>query len=171
MTIAYSPRMATEDAQVQRADLDERMASRPSLLLAVLGQRAIERIRATLSDHGLKPRQLQILEFLAEHGAVAQRELGERLAIDHSILVTMLNPLESEALIERRRSCTDRRRHNVSITAAGRARQLEAAASVARLEQEILAALPEQGRRQLGELLWTLMAAAKAEPNGPCDAD
>lgn len=159
--------MATQDAQ-DRGYLDRRLISHPSLMLAVLGQQAIQRIRDTLSAHGLKPRQLQVLEFLAERDAVGQRELGEQLLIDHSILVTMLNPLEADGLIERRRSCSDRRRHNVSITTAGRARQVEATASVARLEEQILEALPEDGRRQLAELLWTLMAAAQPQSGEDC---
>lgn len=159
--------MATQDAQ-DRGYLDRRLISHPSLMLAVLGQQAIQRIRDALSAHGLKPRQLQVLEFLAERDAVGQRELGEQLLIDHSILVTMLNPLESDGLIERRRSCSDRRRHNVSITAAGRKRQVEATASVALLEEQILDALPAEGRRQLAELLWTLMAAAQPQPGEDC---
>jgi DNA-binding MarR family transcriptional regulator len=160
--------MATEQAQPTAL---APMASRPSLLLAVLGQRAIERIRETLSALGLKPRQLQVLEFLATHADVGQRELGERLMIDHSILVTLLNPLEAEGLIERKRSCSDRRRHNVSITQSGRARQLEASARVERLEEQILEALPPEGREQLGELLWTLMAASQAPAEDACAAD
>lgn len=159
--------MATQDAQ-DRGYLDGRLVSRPSLMLAVLGQQAIQRIRDTLSAYGLKPRQLQVLEFLAERDAVGQRELGEQLLIDHSILVTMLNPLEADGLIERRRSCSDRRRHNVSITAAGRERQREATAGVGRLEEQILEALPEEGRRQLAELLWTLMVAAQPRPGEDC---
>lgn len=159
--------MATQDAQ-DRGYLDGRLVSHPSLMLAVLGQQAIQRIRDTLSAYGLKPRQLQVLEFLAERDAVGQRELGEQLLIDHSILVTMLNPLEADGLIERRRSCSDRRRHNVSITAAGRKRQLEATAGVGRLEEQILEALPEEGRRQLAELLWTLMVAAQPRPGEDC---
>jgi DNA-binding MarR family transcriptional regulator len=162
--------MATQHAPT-REYLDQRLVSHPSLLLAILGQQAIHRIRDTLSQYGLKPRQLQVLEFLAEHEAVGQRELGEQLLIDHSILVTMLNPLEGDGLIERRRNCADRRRHNVSITAAGRDRQKEATASVARVEEEILEALPEQGRRQLGELLWTLMQAARGQPDDACEGD
>jgi DNA-binding MarR family transcriptional regulator len=160
--------MATEQAQPNAL---EQMASRPSLLLAVLGQRAIERIREALSAYGLKPRQLQVLEFLTVHADVGQRELGERLMIDHSILVTLLNPLESEGLIERKRSCSDRRRHNVSITESGRVRQLEATARVARLEEEILEALPPERREQLAELLWTLMAASQAQAEDVCAAD
>jgi DNA-binding MarR family transcriptional regulator len=158
---------ATDEAQAS-GYFDRRLIGHPSLMLAVLGQQAIHRIRDELSEHGLKPRQLQVLEFLAERDAVGQRELGEQLLIDHSILVTMLNPLEAEGLIERRRSCTDRRRHNVSITTAGRKRQSEASASVGRLEEQILEALPEQGRRQLAELLWTLMSAAQQQHGEEC---
>src|SRR4051794_32797083 len=88
----------------------EELGSSTGFLLALHGQDALRRLRDALTEHGLKPRQFQVLDVLADRGPVGQRELGELMAIDHSILVTLLNPLETEALIERRRSGSDRRR-------------------------------------------------------------
>jgi DNA-binding MarR family transcriptional regulator len=50
---------------------------------------------------------------------MTQRELGEVMAVDPSILVGLLNPLEEERLISRERDAGDRRRHNIQLTRKG----------------------------------------------------
>src|SRR3954453_1408401 len=105
----------------------EALGSSSGFLLALLGQDAMRRLRDALTTHDLKPRQFQILDLLADSGPIGQRALGEAMAIDHSILVTMLNPLEHDGLIERKRSDPDRRRHVVSVTPAGKRRLANAA--------------------------------------------
>src|SRR5687767_4392392 len=92
--------------------LAERQAS-PGLLLALLGQDAMRRLRAAHTAVGLTPRQFQLLGLLHDHGPMGQRELGETMGIDPSILVTMLNPLEEGGFLTRRRDAADRRRHAV----------------------------------------------------------
>jgi DNA-binding MarR family transcriptional regulator len=167
--MAYSLPMGMPEALPQiepeepRVELDESLVGHPILLLVMLGQYSTQGVRAALSRHGLKPRQVQILGFLAQHEQVGQRELGDTLAIDHSILVTMLNPLESEGLIERRRSCSDRRRHVVTLTPAGARRHAEALASIDRAEQELLARLSPEDRGRLSELLAAVAAGVQAQ--------
>src|SRR5687767_10087628 len=95
--------------------LAERQAS-PGLLLALLGQDAMRRLRAAHTAVGLTPRQFQLLGLLHDHGPMGQRELGETMGIDPSILVTMLNPLEESGYLTRRRDSADRRRHTVVLT-------------------------------------------------------
>jgi DNA-binding MarR family transcriptional regulator len=160
--MAYPVRMGTPEAPPQ-FELDDSLVGHPILLLVMLGQHTTQGVRAALSRHGLKPRQVQILGFLAQHEQVGQRELGDKLAIDHSILVTMLNPLESEGLIERRRSGSDRRRHVVTLTPAGARRHAEALASIDSAEQELLARLSPADRDRLSELLTVLAAGIQAQ--------
>jgi DNA-binding MarR family transcriptional regulator len=159
--------MALSSAQAAN-DQPSTLATSPIVLLVMAGQHAAERVRSALSRHELKPRQLQILELLAHEDAVGQRELGDRLATDHSILVTMLNPLEEAGLIERRRSCTDRRRHVVSLTAAGRRRHAEAVAHILAVEQELLGELSAADRSRLAELLQVLAADVTPENGDEC---
>ena len=159
--------MATSAAQTA-IDSQPALANSPLVLLVMAGQHATERVRSTLAEHDLKPRQLQILELLAHEETVGQRELGDRLATDHSILVTMLNPLEQAGLIERRRSCNDRRRHVVSLTAAGRRRHVEVVAHLRSLEQELLAELSTDDRVRLAEMLQPLAAGATPEHGDDC---
>src|SRR5438128_2095506 len=90
--------------------LEEHLSS-PVLLLALVGQAAMRGLRDALTGQNLKPRQFQLLGLLQDEGPMAQRELGARLEIDPSILVTHLNPLEEEGLVSRARDAADRRRH------------------------------------------------------------
>jgi DNA-binding MarR family transcriptional regulator len=142
----------------------EELGSSTGFVLALLGQDAMRRLRDALTTHDLKPRQFQILDLLADRGPIGQRELGETMAIDHSILVTMLNPLEADGLIERKRSSTDRRRHVVTVTPAGKRRLANAAQAQREAEDALFAGLTEQQRDQLRELLIALRDANRTEP-------
>jgi DNA-binding MarR family transcriptional regulator len=145
------------------------LGSSTGLMLALLGQEAMRRLRAALTDHDLKPRQFQILDLLADRGPIGQRELGESTAIDHSILVTMLNPLEADGLIERTRSCTDRRRHVVTITPAGKRRLASAAQAQREAEDALFAGLTDQQRDQLRDLLVALRDVSQTPNDDDCE--
>lgn len=141
--------------------LAERLAS-PGLLLALLGQDAMRRLRAAHTAVGLSPRQFQLLGLLHDSGPMSQRELGETMEIDPSILVTMLNPLEESGFVTRRRDAADRRRHIVLLTGAG-ARQLTRAARAQREAEDMLfAGLDNDQREQLRRLLLTLRESISA---------
>jgi DNA-binding MarR family transcriptional regulator len=145
--------------------LDERRSS-PGLLLALLGQDAMRRLRDAHIAHDLMPRQFQLLGLLDDHGPMGQRELGQAMATDPSILVTLLNPLEADGFVARTRDPADRRRHVVTLTAAGR-RQLERAAEAQReAEDAIFAGLSADQRDQLRELLVALRDSPGAGSDG-----
>src|ERR1700679_2189960 len=76
--------------------------------------------QAVLEPLGLRPRHLLALTVLRDHGASGQQHLAEVLDIDRTNLVLLLNELERERLVERRRSEEDRRRHVVELTTTGR---------------------------------------------------
>jgi DNA-binding MarR family transcriptional regulator len=133
----------------------EEHASSPGLLLALLGYDAMRRLRAAHDAHDLKPRQFQLLGLL-ERGGLGQRELGERMGQDPSIVVGLLNPLEVRGFVTRDRDPADRRRHTVSLTPAG-AERLKAAADAQRaVEDDLFAALTTAQREQLRTLLLAL---------------
>jgi DNA-binding MarR family transcriptional regulator len=56
------------------------------------------------------------LGSVPDQGPMGQRELGETMGTDPSILVTMLKPLEESGFVTRRRDTADRRRHIVLLT-------------------------------------------------------
>jgi DNA-binding MarR family transcriptional regulator len=135
--------------------LEERATS-AGLLLALMGQRAMQRLRTAHTDQELSPRQFHLLGLLRDRGPTSQRELGALMGIDPSVLVTLLNPLEADGYLVRERDPTDRRRHVVDLTAAGK-KQLERAAQAQRdAEDELLAGLTDKQREQLRQLLLVL---------------
>jgi DNA-binding MarR family transcriptional regulator len=151
----YIVRM-TPEASFREAGILEGRRSSPGLLLALLGQDAMRRLRDAHTAHDLMPRQFQLLGLLDDDGPMGQRELGQAMSTDPSILVTLLNPLEADGYIERNRDPADRRRHVVTLTAKGK-RQLERAAKAQReAEDAIFAGLSTEQREQLRDLLVAL---------------
>ena len=144
--------------------LDERRSS-PGLLLALLGHHAMRRLREVHTRHELSPRQFQLLWLLNERGPLGQRELGQLMEIDPSILVTLLNPLEAEGLLSRRRDPLDRRRHLVTLTAQGERRLAAAAHAQREAEDELFAGLDERQREELRVLLTALKDSLSSECN------
>jgi DNA-binding MarR family transcriptional regulator len=144
----------------------EARCSSPGLLLALLGHVAMRRLREVHTRHELSPRQFQLLGLLHDRGAMGQRELGQTMEIDPSILVTLLNPLEAEGLLSRRRDELDRRRHLVSLTPRGERRLAAAARAQREAEEELFAGLDDGQRSQLRDLLIALSESLSAECAG-----
>jgi MarR family transcriptional regulator for hemolysin len=69
-----------------------------------------------LAPLGITGRQCQILACLAVHGEVTQNELAERLRVEPSSVVRMLDRMERDDWIERRVDPEDRRRRIVRPT-------------------------------------------------------
>jgi DNA-binding MarR family transcriptional regulator len=156
----------TPPPTVGRGLLEER-ASSAGLLLALLGQHAMTRLRKAHTEHKLSPRQFHLLGLLHDRGALGQRELGTLMGVDPSIVVTLLNPLETEGYLSRERERADRRRHVVTLTRAGE-RQLERAAQAQRdAEDELLCSLSATERDQLRGLLLALRDQLIPEHNLP----
>ena len=143
-------------------------SSRTGIALTVLGEGFQRQIRDVLAQHGLKPRQLRILDLLADRGPTGQRELAELMGIDHSVLVNLLNPLESERLIKRERDTDDRRRHYVKISAAGQRRLDQADQAFRDAEDAFFEALNADEREQLHRLLSRLRDAAPPVADESC---
>ena len=142
--------------------------SSPGLLLALLGQVAMRRLRDAHTAHNLKPRQFQLLGLLHDRGAMAQRELGETMGVDPSILVTLLNPLEIDGFVSRERDPADRRRHVVTLTADGR-RCLESAMRAQReAEDALFAGLGDDQRQQLSAVLVALRESLASGDEDAC---
>jgi DNA-binding MarR family transcriptional regulator len=141
---------------VATTPLEDSRVAGTAVLLAVLGRAASERLREALSRSDLRPRQYQALGLLRQDGPRAQQALGEAMGVDPSILVTLLNPLEQQGLLTRRRDPADRRRHIVAITRAGEARFDEAEQIYDAAQEQLLSALGQDQRAQLQGLLLEL---------------
>jgi len=108
---------------------------------------------AALAPLGLRPRHLVALTVLRDQGTASQQELAGILRLDKTNLVGLLNELEDDGLVIRERSAEDRRRHNVTLTAAGTERLEAAEVELRSVEDDVLAALDQEQRDTLYELL------------------
>lgn len=109
---------------------------------------------SVLARLSLRPRHLVALTLLRDNGGVvAQQRLAVALQIDGTNLVGLLNHLEADGLVTRRRSPEDRRRHVVELTDAGRERLAEAEEALGELEDTLLGTLGPGEREELYRLL------------------
>jgi len=134
------------------------MASAPtahsvSALLDHMARLARARTEATLEAHGLRPRHLVAMTVLREHAPATQQSLAAALAIDRTNLVGLLNELEADGYVERRRSAEDRRRHIVELTPAGERTLAAAERAIEEAEAEVFHGLDAQERATLHALL------------------
>jgi DNA-binding MarR family transcriptional regulator len=159
----YGSGVASID-DLQTGQVLDSAGSRTGIALTTLGESFSRQIREVLAEHDLKPRQLRILDLLADRGPIGQRELAELMGIDHSVLVNLLNPLEAAKQVKRERDTVDRRRHMVTIAAAGRRRLAQADQAFRDAEDAFFAPLGAEEREQLHALLSRLRDAAGAPP-------
>src|ERR1700746_4215984 len=104
---------------------------RSGALLDHLARRMRLRAESVLAPLGLRPRHLVALTVLRGRDGITQQALSGTLEMDGTNIVGLLNELEAEDLIERRRSPEDRRRHVVVLTEAGAKRLAEGEGALA----------------------------------------
>ena len=144
-------------------------AHRSGALLDHLARRMRLRAEAVLAPLGLRPRHLVALTVLRVRGGSTQQALAATLDMDGTNIVGLLNELEAEKLIERRRSPEDRRRHGVELTDAGAKQLARVEFAMAAVEDEVLGALDESQRETLYSLLQQAAAGTVANCPGAID--
>jgi|SRR5829696_2036495 len=109
---------------------------------------------------GMSMRWFVTLSYLDDHDGATQQAVGEGLCVDANNLVLLLNELEADGLVERRRDPQDRRRHLVHITGDGRRALKGAERAQEAVEDKVLAALSADERTTLRDLLARALAGA-----------
>ncbi len=132
---------------------EPRSAHRSGALLDHLARRIRLRAEAVLAPMGLRPRHMVALTVLRRDEGCSQQALAATLEMDGTNVVGLLNDLESDGLIERRRSPEDRRRHVVHLTDKGADVLVKAECAMAGVEDEVLSALNATQREALYTLL------------------
>ncbi len=145
----------------------ERRGEPNPVLLAKIGRIAVRRLAEALDPTGLKPRHIAAMTVLRDRPS-SQSALSEATGVDAAKLVGVLNDLESEGLVTRKRDKDDRRRHTVELSELGHARLAGVDAAVRSVENDLFAGLDAAQRAYLCALLRHI--AENAAP-GPCDAE
>jgi len=159
----------TETVEEQtKPHLPGELVSSALFLLKRLGMAAKEQSLDAYDEAGLHPYHHAILALLDEGSRETQGAIAEALGYDKGQLVGLLDELEGDALIERRRDTVDRRRQMVTITPAGRKTLERLRGLSAEIEDDFLAPLSASERKELHGLL--LRVASQHLPNCPYKA-
>ena len=147
----------TELKPVVRAPVE--FTKSPSFLAKRVGMVAKEKTVAAFEQAGTVPFAYPVLAVLAQGACATQATIADVLRYDRSYLVGLLDELEGDGLIERRRDLNDRRRHVVSLTKAGEKELARLRAVVVSVDEELLESLTAPERKTLQGLLAKLAAA------------
>jgi DNA-binding MarR family transcriptional regulator len=138
-----------------------------TVLIARVARVVRQRFEQVLTPLGLRQRHVVALSYLRGHGPTAQQQLADRLRMDASSMVCLLNELEENELVVRHRDRADRRRGIVELSPQGERALHDVDQALQVVEDEVLTRL-ESGERgtlrrllaklELGEPGWGLIA-------------
>jgi MarR family transcriptional regulator, lower aerobic nicotinate degradation pathway regulator len=145
--------MTTDDPLLRSPCLPRELIASTAFLLGRLGIAVKTQAMDEFEAEGFNPYHYSVLALLDEEPRERQATIADVLGVDRSQLVGLLDTLEEHELVERRRDPSDRRRHVVSLTAAGKRQLTRFRALAARIEEEFLAPLDAKDRDALHDLL------------------
>lgn len=139
------------------APADDVLTSADYLLLKAGHYLGIE-FDAALTEIGLTGREFLVLSFVRAVDGLSQQELSERLGLDPTIVVGLIDTLEARDLVSRRKDPADRRRNLLALTDHGRKVHDAAVAAARAAEDAFLAPLTPAERTALRASLRAIMA-------------
>ena len=110
-----------------------------------------------LAPFGISGRELAVLLTLAAGEPASQQEAAQRLGVDRTSMVGLVDALETKNLVARRPQEGDRRRNVVELTGTGRDTLRRASEAAAEVEREFLAPLSPAAAAQFTRALRTLV--------------
>jgi DNA-binding MarR family transcriptional regulator len=116
--------------------------------------------RPALAPLELDGRLLAVLTIVAAEGPALQQRLSERLGVDRTTMVALIDALEQRGLVERRRDPVDRRGYQVRVTTAGGKTRQRAHQAILEVEHKFLSRLSDEEQRQFRTLLGKLVLDA-----------
>ncbi|MFG1706835.1 MarR family winged helix-turn-helix transcriptional regulator [Nonomuraea sp. M3C6] len=126
-------------------------------LLKHANLRLTELTGPALAPYGIDGREFAVLSVLGTPEPLSQLEAAQRLGIDRTTMVAMVDALERKKLVGRRPHPDDRRKNMVELTPHGRETLDGATRAVDGAERAFLAALPGDDARLLRDFLERLV--------------
>jgi len=129
------------------------LSGRAGFLLAQAHMSARRRADAALAAVGLTAKSFAALATVIGDGPISQRRLSERIRMDQGSMVAVIDGLEAEGHVVRRRNPADRREYALHATAKGRSLYARADRGLVEADNETLRTLDAAERRKLTDLL------------------
>ncbi len=129
------------------------LSRRLGYLLKHAQLRMAELTAEALAPYGIDGRELAVLFVLAGRQPASQQQAAQRLGIDRTTMVALLDTLEGKGLVARHPDAEDRRRNVVELTAAGHDTLRRASRAGDDAERTFLAPLSPRAAEQLRDSL------------------
>jgi DNA-binding MarR family transcriptional regulator len=110
-----------------------------------------------LAPFGVSGRELAVLTVLAGQEPGSQQQAAQRLGVDRTTMVGLVDALEDKGLVRRRAHAEDRRRNVIELTEAGRDTLHRAGEASRDAERRFLAPLSARDAENLKTALLTLI--------------
>ncbi len=120
-----------------------------AVLISKVGHRAKHRFAALLEPTGLRTNQAQVITYVHEHPGASQRDVVDALRVTPSMVVELVDHLESRGLLVRGRRVGDRRSSSITLTVAGEDVWEQIFKISAQVEEELLTPLDRADRARL----------------------
>ena len=134
-----------------------RMTRLASWLIAQISAHAGRLVGDGFAAIGARGYHFRILATLDEQGPASQAVLARRSGIHPTDIVGALDELVGQRLVQRETDPADRRRNIITLTGTGRTRLAELDAQIEKVQDELLAPLPERDRDELRRILIELL--------------
>ena len=115
-----------------------------------------------LAPFGISGRELAVLLTLTDGEPASQQQAAQRLGVDRTTMVGLVDALEDKGLVVRRPQEGDRRRNVVELTEAGQNTRQRASEAAAEAERQFLAPLSPAVAAQFTDSLRTLVPPPSA---------
>ncbi|MFY9265747.1 MAG: MarR family winged helix-turn-helix transcriptional regulator [Solirubrobacterales bacterium] len=122
------------------------------LTLFLVGKAGLAGLRhgeAALRPFELRPREFWTLAVIEELGDAPQQSIANRLAIDRSDMVAIIDKLQSLGMVTRARDPQDRRKQIIRLSVKGRRVFTRASKSLTAADNEFLTSLTKAQREQI----------------------
>lgn len=150
---AYDGAVAEEEAGYPKA-----LAARVGFLLAQAHMAARARADRALDTVGLTMKGFAALATVISEGPISQQRLSRRIRMDPATMVDVIDALEEDGYIVRRRNPSDRREYSLQPTPKGRALFTRADRAIVEEEKKTARRLDAGETKVLMELLERIAA-------------
>ncbi|HLR93501.1 MAG TPA: MarR family transcriptional regulator [Jiangellaceae bacterium] len=144
--------------------MSTRRPRRIAFLLSQLGADASAAFDDALASLGITASEAGLLRLVGRNPGISQNVASEQLGVGPSRVVAVLDRLERQGNLERRRSATDRRSHEIYLTSTGQ-QLLDALRPIAETHEEaFVRALGDADLDRLASYLEAIAASRGLSP-------
>ena len=141
-------------------ELDQRIP----FLLSQLGSYMADDFKRRLAPLGVDPRMNAVLVALAGADGQSQRQLSARLGLHRNVMVSLIDTLEEQGLVQRKPSPHDRRAFAVTLTSKARELLPALEEQSHAMERDVTSALTPDERAALLDMLQRVSASLGLSP-------